>query len=239
MSLFPVWMIYYFKLFFLRLSSSIVIYIINAERSDPLFLILSVFPVWAGSCRWDWKDKLKGKKAKRDLFSRLQQYPNKSQRQEWAFVVKQAVGFPKALILHPGGVRLDTGDAHMQVCQCPHTRRQKVTRRIVLLVLHFQTHSKKAQVKTRMKQWIYSVILNVCSHLYVCCVCMGRGLRNGISVSAASHSVSKHILIQIHHENCFPSSITVFDSCGPCAAASQERLRGSLAAGCPLAKNTH
>lgn len=91
-----------------------------------------------------------------------------------------------------------TQETHASLQVCTYMCRETHTH------THLQTHLKKRSQIER-ERWNDSVILVACIHVYkrvyVTYVCVSR---NGIPVSAALHSVSQQILIQIHHRELFP-----------------------------------
>lgn len=144
------------------------------------------------------RQRLKRKNARRDLYNRLRRYPNKSKRQKGAFIVKLTVVLPKVGDGVTTWWREIGHRRHMQACRCAHICVEKHTH------THLQTHLKKRS-QIQRERWNDSVILVACIHVYkrvyVTYVCVSR---NGIPVSAALHSVSQQILIQIHHRELFP-----------------------------------
>lgn len=126
------------------------------------------------------RERLKRKNARRVLYNRLRRYPNKSKRQEGAFILKLTVVFLKVRDeVTTWLLRLDTGDTqtHMNVYRCAHKHRKKHTNRdfSVPLILLADT-LEKAQTEREMRKLVDTVILNVCIYKYMCvfvvCMCM-------------------------------------------------------------------
>ncbi len=130
----------------------------------------------------------------------------------------------------------------LQVCRKTHTHTHKA--RDYSQFPFSCRHIWKSTAGER-ERWDDCVILNACIHVHkpvyvvYVCVCVSR---NWISVSAALHNVSQHILIQIHHwELLSIISHSLWLLCllqGYTVEYHLKGWEGSFAAGCPLSKHT-